>query len=196
MFRRGVDKKVCRSCCGVADCLLKGSCILTRLRNLLESSSSDNTKRYDNCLPVRELDLKDPHATNQNQLVASDLEGVQAVVPRPSAVGTDPCHASREKDKGYSAATHEVRARATADTADTSGSHQVRESVIVKDIRDAQEKISVVKSIPGPVQTTVNVFAPANTAMAQLDIINATYLQPLRAFNAVVTGLANVCLPD
>ena len=65
----------------------------------------------------------------------------------------------------------------------------------VKVIRKAEEEISTVKSIPGPVETAVNAVAPANTAMAQLDTFTTTYLQPLRAFNTVITGIANVCLP-
>ena len=66
----------------------------------------------------------------------------------------------------------------------------------VKVIRKAEEDISTVKSIPGPMETAVNAIAPANTAMAKLDTFAATYLQPLRAFNSVVTGIANVCLPN
>ena len=65
----------------------------------------------------------------------------------------------------------------------------------VKVIRKAEE-ISTVKSIPGPVETAVNTVAPANTTMAQLDTFTTTYLQPLKAFNTVVTGIANVCLPN
>ena len=191
MFRRGIDKEVCRF---FADCLLEGSCILTRLRNLLESKLSDNTKakRYDNYLPVRELDLKDPHATNHNQPIAAGLENVPAVVSHPSTVGTGPHDV---------ATTHEVGAHAAVYNADSHGFHQVPENVqpvqpIVKVIRGAEKKISAVESIPGPVEAAVNLIVPANTAIAQLDTIDATYLQPLHAFNEVVTGIANVCLSN
>jgi len=112
---------------------------LTILRNLLETSDNTKAKRYDDYLPIRELDLKEPHATNHNQSTATGPEDVDAVVPHPSTVGTGPCNASGGKD---------------------------------------------------------NAIEPANTAMAQLDTINATYLQPLSTFNAVVTGIANVCLPN
>ena len=85
---------------------------LTMLRNLLELSTSDDTKpkRYDSYLPVRELDLKDPHATNHNQPIATGIEDVQAIVPHSSIVGTVPCGASEEKNQGRSIAAHEVRA--------------------------------------------------------------------------------------
>ena len=84
----------------------------------------------------------------------------------------------------------------TSNDADDYGFYQMQENdQRVKDIRDA-EKISTFKSIPGPVETAINATAPADTAMAQLDSINAIYLQPLSAFTAAVTGIANVCLPD
>ena len=117
-------------------------------------------------------------------------------MPHPSTVGTGPRDSWGEKDKGRFAATHEVRAHAAAYSSDSYGFHQVPENVQpAKVIRDAEEKISTIKSISGPMETAVNAIMPANTAMAQLDTFNATYLQPLSAFNAVVTGIANVCLP-
>ena len=66
----------------------------------------------------------------------------------------------------------------------------------VKVIQKAEEEISTVKSIPSPMKTAVDAITPANTAMAQLDTFTTTYLQPLGAFNAIVTGIANVCLPN
>ena len=55
-------------------------------------------------------------------------------------------------------------------------------------------KISNVESVSGPVETTVNTIEVANTTMTQLDTFNSTYLQPLSTFNAIVMGIANVCL--
>ena len=193
MFRRGDDKEVCRSCVRCRRLSAQRIVHLTMLRNLLKSSTSNSTKvkRYENYLPVGELDLKDPRPMNHNQPIATGIEDVQAVVPHPSAIGIGPRDASGEND------THDVRAHAAAFNADSYRFHQVPENVQpVKVIRDAEEKISTLKSIPGPMETAVNAIAPANTAMAQLDTFNATYLQPLSAFNAVVTGIANVCLPN
>ena len=48
----------------------------------------------------------------------------------------------------------------------------------------------------GSMETAVNAIAPENTVMAQLDTFTATYLQPLRAFNAIITGIANICLAN
>ena len=42
----------------------------------------------------------------------------------------------------------------------------------------------------------MNAFGSANTAMAQLDTISSTYLQPLHIFNTVVTGIADVRLSN
>jgi len=171
---------------------------VSRLSNVLESLSSENTKakRYDNYLPVRELNLKDPRPKNYNQPIAMGLEGIQAVVSYPSTVATGPCDASGEKNKGRSAVTHEVCAHAVAYDTDSYGFHQMPENVvqtetIFKSIQDAEDKMY----IPGLMETA-HAVAPANTAMAQLDTFSATYLQPLSAFNAVVTGIANVCLPN
>ena len=49
-----------------------------------------------------------------NQPTMMGLEDVQAIVPHPSTVGTGPRGASGKKDKGYSAATHEVHVHVAA----------------------------------------------------------------------------------
>ena len=69
---------------------------------------------------------------------------------------------------------------------------QVPTQAITVDIQDAEDNVSNVKLIPGPVDTVVNKIGYANTAMAQLDTITSTYLQPLSNFNAVVAGIGNV----
>ena len=56
---------------------------------------------------------------NHNQPITTGLEDVQAVVPHPSTVGIGPRDASGEKDKGCSAATHEVRAHVAAYNTDS-----------------------------------------------------------------------------
>ena len=59
-------------------------------------------------------------------------------------------------------------------------------------LQDAQKKLSDINSIPGPAGTGVNAIDHANTAMTDLNTIDATYLQPLKTFNTVVNGIANV----
>ena len=90
------------------------------------------------------------------------------------------------------AATHEVRAPVTVYHVNAHGFRQISTQVIVEDIQAAEKNTSNVKSISGPVKTTVIAIGSANTAVGQLDSINSTYLQPLRIFNAVVTSIANV----
>ena len=70
---------------------------------------------------------------------------------------------------------------------------QVLPEDIVVDIQDAEDNAPNVKPILGPVETAVNTIGYANTAMIQLDTITSTYLQPLSNFNAVATGIGNVC---
>ena len=59
-------------------------------------------------------------------------------------------------------------------------------------IQEAENKISKVESIYGPVDTTINTIGYANTALTQLDTFSSTYLQPLSTFNKAVMGIANV----
>jgi len=59
-------------------------------------------------------------------------------------------------------------------------------------IKDAEKKLSEIKSIPGAAQTGVNAIDHANTAMTVVDTINATYLQPLKTFNTIANTIANV----
>lgn len=64
--------------------------------------------------------------------------------------------------------------------------------IVVKDIQHAQESISTLKPISGPMQTTVDAIGSVKTVAAQVDTISSTYLEPLRVFNTIVTGIANV----
>ena len=73
---------------------------------------------------------------------------------------------------------------------------QVSIQAVCKDIQEAENMIFKVESISGPVDTTVNAIGYANTALAQLDTFNSTYLQPLSTFNKVVMGIANVRFSD
>ncbi|KAL4065873.1 hypothetical protein J3A83DRAFT_326127 [Scleroderma citrinum] len=107
------------------------------------------------------------------------LENVEAIVPRPSTVVTGPNETMGEHT-GLATATHEV-----------SGDAQPAQTA-VKDIEDAEKKISTIKTIPGPVGSAVNAIGFADTAMTHLNTTNATYLRPISAFNAVVSGIANI----
>ncbi|KAL4065903.1 hypothetical protein V8B97DRAFT_2002943 [Scleroderma yunnanense] len=62
----------------------------------------------------------------------------------------------------------------------------------VKDIEDAEKKILTIETIPGPVGSAVNATGFADTAMTKLNTINTMYLQPINAFNVVVSGIANI----
>ena len=124
--------------------------------------------------------------------MTTGLESDQAIVPQSSLVETGPRDPSGGKDTGCIATTPEARALLAAYSTDAHRFCQVPTQAIVKDIQDAEENISGVKSVPGPVVSTVNAVGSANAAMSQLDTINSTYLQPLSAFNAVVTGIADV----
>ena len=124
--------------------------------------------------------------------MTAGLGSDQAIVPQSSFIETGSRDPSGGKYTGCIVATSEVRALFAAYTTDTHGFCQVPTQAIVKDIQDAEKKISNVKSVPGPVETTVNAVGSANAAMSQLDTINSTYLQPLSVFNAIVTGIANV----
>ena len=120
--------------------------------------------------------------------MTTDLHRVQAAVPQfPSTVGT-----GSDPPGGCSTAIHDAPALVAAYSADTRGFNQVPIQAISKDIEDVEESVSNVKSIPVPVEHTVNAIGSANIAIGQLDAINSTYLQPLSIFNAVVTGIANV----
>jgi len=59
-------------------------------------------------------------------------------------------------------------------------------------LQDAEKKLLDINPIPGAAGTGVNTIDHANTAVAVVDTINATYLHPLKAFNAIVNTIANV----
>ena len=138
------------------------------------------------------MDLK----IESHQPATTDLESAQAVVHQSSTVRIGSCDPSGGNDNEHFAVTHEVRAFVAAHDADAHGFGQVPIQAIVNDIKDAEKNMSNVKSISRPAETTANVITSANTAMNQFDTISDTYLQPLSAFNAVVTGIANVCLSN
>ena len=52
--------------------------------------------------------------------------------------------------------------------------------------------MSNINPISGRAETAVHAIGTTNTTIIHLDTISSTYLQPLHAFNAVVTGIANV----
>ena len=58
-------------------------------------------------------------------------------------------------------------------------------------LSDTQKKLLGINPIPGAAETGANVINDADTALADLDTIT-TYLQPLKTFNTVVNGIANV----
>ena len=72
------------------------------------------------------------------------------------------------------------------------GFGQVPIQAIAEDIRGAEKNMFNMNSISGGAETAVNVVGNANAAIVHLDTISSTYLQPLHAFNTVVTGIANV----
>ena len=63
---------------------------------------------------------------------------------------------------------------------------------VVKDVEVAEQKMSFIKPVSGPVEATVDVIGVANVVVAQVVTISEKYLEPLRIFNAVVTGIGNV----
>ena len=63
---------------------------------------------------------------------------------------------------------------------------------VAKDVQVAQQKMSIIKPVSGPVEATVDAIGAANIVVAQVVTISETYLEPLRIFNAVVTGIGNV----
>ena len=59
-------------------------------------------------------------------------------------------------------------------------------------IKDAEKKLLDINPIPGAAGTGVNTINHANTAVAVVDTINATYLQPLKTFNTIINTIANI----
>ncbi|KAG6332095.1 hypothetical protein ID866_6994 [Astraeus odoratus] len=76
-----------------------------------------------------------------------------------------------------------------------SGSRTVREiheGMVSEALNDAKSGIQQVQNIPGMAKQSANVVGAANNAMQQIDIFDATYLQPLQTFDTVVKTIANV----
>ena len=119
-------------------------------------------------------------------------ESAQAVVPQYSTVGSGSCDPSGGNDNRCFAATYEVRLLVAACSAYAHGFGQVPIQAIAEDIRGAEQNMFNMNSISGGAETAVNVVGTANAAIVHLDTISSTYLQPLHAFNTVVTGIANV----
>ena len=63
---------------------------------------------------------------------------------------------------------------------------------IQADIRDAK-KISTIKPISGPMETTIHAINLADTVISQFDTVAPTYLRPFSIFNTVVKNIANDC---
>ena len=123
--------------------------------------------------------------------MTAGLGSDQAIVPQSSSIETGSRDPSGGKDTGCIAAT-QARAHLAAYSTNAHGFCQVPTQAIVKDIQDAEKNIYNDNSVPGPVETTVNAVGYANAAISQLDTINSTCVQTLSAFNAVVSGIANV----
>ena len=113
-------------------------------------------------------------------------------MPQSSIVGADSCDISDGNDNKCFAATYEVRLLVAAYSAYAHGFGQVPTQAIVDDIKGAEKNMSNINPISGRAETAVNAMGTANTAIVHLDTISSTYLQPLHAFNTVVTGIANV----
>ena len=113
-------------------------------------------------------------------------------MPQSSIVGADFCNISDGNDNKCFAATYEVRLLVAAYSAYAHGFGQVPTQAIADDIQGAEKNMSNINPVSGRAETTVNAMGTANTAIVHLDTISSTYLQPLHAFNAVVTGIANV----
>ena len=124
-------------------------------------------------------------------------ESAQArVVPQSSIVGAGSCDLSDGNDNKCFVATYEVRLLVAAYSAYAHGFGQVPTQAIVDDIKGAEKNMSNINPISGRAETAVNAIGTANTAIVHWDTISSTYLQPLHAFNVVVTGIANVCVEN
>ena len=64
--------------------------------------------------------------------------------------------------------------------------------VIKGGIEVAQQKISTIKPVSGPVGATVDTIGAASIVVDQVVTTSETYLEPLRIFNVVATGISNV----
>ena len=113
-------------------------------------------------------------------------------MPQSPIVGTGSCGRSGRNDNKCFVATYEVRLLVAAYSDYAHGFGQVPTEAIVDDIQDAEKNMFSINPISGRAETAVNAIGTANTAIVHLDTISSTYLQPLHAFNTVVTGIANV----
>ena len=152
------------------------------------------TKRYDHYLPT--VPRVGSEHRNFYQPMATGLESVRGVVSQPSTTGPGSSNPLGGKDNEPLASTHQVRPLTATHITHAHGFRQIPTQVIVKDIQNAEQSISHVKSISGAAESTVIAIGSANTAMVQIDSISSTYLQPLSIFNVVVTGIANVRLSN
>ena len=75
--------------------------------------------------------------------------------------------------------------------------HQIPDEVqdvqtVAKDVQVAQQKTYIIQPVSGPVEAAVDRIGAANMVVAQVVTISETYLEPLRIFNAIATGISNV----
>ena len=63
---------------------------------------------------------------------------------------------------------------------------------IANDVQVAQQKTYIIQPVSGPVEAAVDGIGAANMVVAQVVTISETYLEPLRIFNVVATGISNV----
>ena len=65
------------------------------------------------------------------------------------------------------------------------------QAVTVRDEIDAAKK-ELDALVPPSTQQAVGLVGGINTTVSQIDTISSTYLEPLKAFNTVVSTIANV----
>lgn len=63
---------------------------------------------------------------------------------------------------------------------------------VIKDIEVAQENMSNMELIPRAAEATLVAIRVTNDLMDKVVTISKTYLEPLRMFDAFVTGIGNV----
>ncbi|KAG6326497.1 hypothetical protein ID866_12592, partial [Astraeus odoratus] len=71
---------------------------------------------------------------------------------------------------------------------------EAREDTVSKALEDAKSGIQQAQGVPEMVERYTNVVGVANNALQQTDIFDATYLQPLQTFNAVVKAIADTII--
>jgi len=76
---------------------------------------------------------------------------------------------------------------------DDKDEREVGRPTVSKALEDAQSSVQQLHNASATAVTYTNIVGNASTALDQIDAFNATYLQPLKVFNAFVNTIANVC---